>query len=176
MNMPANKKSNLTKSLSHSELSEYEVAALEALEQGIWTVISYICSISESEKGNELAVSIANVLNPSVKSIHEFDMERIIEAFGCEDIFASKYSKLSYSSDSLLSAVAFAESYMKWKPKYFRRSDNEAIQLAGIITGSSVALKVLEKTDSDLASDISNIVGVPIGFLDFESAFKHITA
>lgn len=149
-----------------------EKCALDAIEQGIWTVVSYSCDISSPGLG----IWLANQFKPSIRSIHEFDMERFCDVFGSESNLYKAYQSLSFAPESRKTAELFVIGYLAWKPKYFNRGDEETIHMVGIMVGAAIALKELASKDPTLAAEIASIVSVPIGVDDLGALLLENTA
>jgi len=155
-----------------TDVSALDKVALAAIEQGLWTVISYY---SEDEK--DTAIKIAKILQPSIDSIHEFDWERFIDVFGSKTGLRRNYSRRSHSKTSIASTAALATIYRNQKPQiecYFSSSDEDRLFRIGIIIGSAVALGEIAKLSWHDAKNISDIVGAPIGIGDVETHIKEL--
>lgn len=138
--------------------------ALAAIEQGIWTVISYY-----SERNSVTALKIANAMRCSVSTIHDFDWERFENVFGGRHKFFKAYANFSYSKTAKEAAKAFSELYLKYKfgestAGELSERDLDIANRICIGIGESAALAEIAKLDMDSAQTISALVGSPIGF------------
>jgi hypothetical protein len=147
------------------QLTPLQEASLIALEQGIWTVLSYYF-LDDTNK----ALAITKDLKPSIKSIHEFDLERFEEIFKGIEVLYDKYRQISYNPLSIASAKSFSESYEKFMIRHhpFKRRtsdmDESNVHRYGIVAGAAIALERIAKNDPLSAENIAMIVSAPIGF------------
>jgi hypothetical protein len=154
---------NLTHSKEAEKPSQDELfnAAHLAIEQGVWTVISYL---SETDLKN--SISVAKKMSCSINSIHEFDWERFDETFASRKKFVRKYSRTAPSQKAketahLLLGVCLPQREMHTRSLY-RESDIDRLHRVGIIVGASAALGEVYRINREAAIRVSKIVSAPI--------------
>lgn len=140
---------------------ELFAAAIESIEQGIWTVISYF-----AEEDLNGALTVARKLRCSVSHIHEFDWERFEETFGSKGKFLQLYSNTLVAAKAKATAhalvTAFKERAGIHSNNQFRLSQSDRVYRIGIVLGSAAGLGEIYKIDPTTANDISRIVSAPI--------------
>lgn len=144
------------------------ICALVAIEQGIWTAISYY-----SERNSISALKVVKAMRCSVSSIHDFDWERFECVYGGRNNFLKAYANFSYSKTAKEAARAFSELYLRYKfgePSVGELSERD-LDVANrlcIGIGESAALAEIAKLDMDSAQIVSALVGSQIGFSEHE--------
>lgn len=151
---------------------ELYTAAIESIEQGVWTVISYF-----SEMDLKASLKVAKIMQCSINHIHEFDWERIEDTFGSKCKFLKQYSNVYIAHKAMATASAlvgvFKFSIDTEKNNPLVSSHACRIYSIGIVVGSAAALGEVYKLDPNAANEISKIVSAPIA-LDTESLLTEI--
>lgn len=145
---------------SRTEAFNLQQTAIEALEQGVWTVISYF-----AESNKQDALKVARLMECSVLNIHEFDWERLIEVYGSKEKFLANYGKIESSRSVETASISVVNHYLSSKPwTNAKLSDADADKLFrfGIIAGASVALGQVHHIDPTEAKSISEVVEASI--------------
>lgn len=140
---------------------ELTTAALESIEQGVWTVISYF-----AEMDLEDSLKVARKMRCSILSIHELDWERLEEVFGNKSNFLRRYSSTLFSEKAKLTSRALVEAFKEatgtHKSILVNGSHVDRIYRIGMVVGSAAALGEVFKINPDAANQISGIVSAPI--------------
>lgn len=137
--------------------------ALAAIEQGIWTAISYY-----SEINSVAAIKVAKAMRCSVSSIHDFDWERFENVFGGRNNFFKEYANFANSLNAKEAATVFSTLYLKNKfgEQVVGELNDRDIDIAHRICigiGESAALGEIANLDFDSALTVSAMVGAQIG-------------
>jgi hypothetical protein len=148
-------------------IESLNLSAIRAIEQGVWTVISYL-----SETNPQAAITLAKSMVCSVDSIHEFDWERFEAVYGSRAGLLSHYNQTSFSDDVVKASDSVVSQYLNGRPAVTKQrrfgeesindEDHNDIHMYAIIAGSSAALAKLHETHAVEAVDISDIVDAPI--------------
>jgi len=135
--------------------------AMSAIQQGIWTAISYF-----SETNNSAGLNIASYFGLSTKNIHEFDWERLEESYGSKDKFKAMY-------DAMVTPITVAEGASHLVDRYLSSRSSYAVELSsqdedatfreGIVIGSSLALGIINEISVIEAKELSGLLCADIG-------------
>ncbi len=139
---------------------ELYTAAIESIEQGVWTAISYF-----SEMDLNASLKVARKMRCSIAHIHEFDWERFEETFG-KSKFLQRYSNTIIAGKAKATAHALVSAFKDATGLHcisqIKSSHSDRIYGIGIVLGSAAGLGEIYKIDPNAANTISRIVSAPI--------------